>query len=141
MSAELRSGRREDRGEAIEQVREEDEQLDQDALRHVLEQSVRMLGDEPAERDDQPERQERERKPACCPVAPPVPLHEGNDGKGHIDDRVDDAKDGDDGVQRCPRCLDALMLRPAFDACLAKPVPVQGRVIIRLLGEAATMRA
>ena len=40
-----RSGRRrEDRREAVEEVREEDEQLDRDPLRNVLEQAVRMVG-------------------------------------------------------------------------------------------------
>ena len=95
-------GRREDGREVIEEVREEDEQLDRDALRDVLEQTVRVGGHEAPDRDDQSEGQERNGEPARRVIPAPAPLQKGHEGKGHIDDRVDDAEDSDDGVQRCP---------------------------------------
>ena len=84
--------RREDGREAVEEVREENEQLDRDALRDVLEQAVRMGGHEAPDRDDQSERQEREREPARRVIAATAPLQKRHEGEGHIDDRVDDAE-------------------------------------------------
>ena len=99
-------GRREDGREAVEEVREEHEQLDRDALRDVLEQTVRMRGHEAPDRDDQPERQECDCEPAGGVIPAAAPLQKGHEGERHIDDRVDDAEDGDDGVQSAPRGLE-----------------------------------
>ena len=65
--------RGERRREPVEQVREENEELEVASLREVLDRAVRVRGREPANGDEQRDREECEREPpgSADPPRPP----------------------------------------------------------------------
>jgi hypothetical protein len=89
------SGRHEGRREAVDEEREEHEELDVEPLRQVLECAVRVGRHEPAHGDEERDRREREREPPCCAGSMRDPESHRDDGEHGEADRVDDP-DGDD---------------------------------------------
>ena len=94
--------RRERRRELVEQEREDDEQLDVEPLTEPCADAVRVGGHEPADRDEQGDRDECEREPPGREVAMPEPAAPGDDREQHKEYRVRDADRDDGRVQTVP---------------------------------------
>ena len=83
------------RREAVEEVGEENEQLDLEPLHGVLQEAVWLRGVEPADRDDDAERQEGEGEPTCGAVPALQPTKEREHEQRHDEDACEDRKGRD----------------------------------------------
>ena len=88
--------------EAVEQVREEDEQLDVDSLGQHLEESMRVRRHEASDRRDQRDRSDAEDEPEGGLVAEATPPSIGEHGKQDQEGRVRDADSDDQRFQVPP---------------------------------------
>ena len=117
------AGRRERRGEAEEQVGEQDEQLDVSALEEVLGHPVGMRRGKAADRDEQRDREEGEREPARGPGAAGQPEANRDDGQRDQADRVQDPDADDKRVQTSPRSRGAR--NRTLNTILGAPVTIR----------------
>ena len=93
--------------EAVEEVREQHEQLDLESLRGVFDKPVRARRNQPSDGHDHAERQEGERQPADRTVAQLQPPLEGKADQSDDEDAREDRERRDDCVQDRPPGVEA----------------------------------
>jgi len=101
---ERRRRRPEDGREPVQQVREEQQERDVEPLEEVLDDAVRMVGNDRllAKDDHDPERPETNRGPRSCAVALPSPLVDRGERQHHVSREADVAENLDRKLQKSP---------------------------------------